>query len=77
MHVCVDRTWSPLGRHAMMGLLARCMFVMGAPVVRKLLIVSESKMAHLLMVSMLVLNVQKSAAAASAYWVWIGQEGNR
>ncbi len=77
MHMCVDRTWSSLGMHAMMGLLASCTLVMGAPVVRNFLIVPESKITHLLMVSMLMLTVQRSAAAASAYWVGIGQEGIR
>jgi hypothetical protein len=75
VHVCVDCTWSPLVRRAMMGLLARRTFVMGAQVVRKLLIVSESKMANLLMVSMSMLTVGRSVAAASAYWVGIGREG--
>jgi hypothetical protein len=60
----------------MMGLLASCTLVTGAPVVRKLLVVPESKKAHLLMVSMLMLTVQRSAAAAKAYWVGIRQEGN-
>ncbi len=63
VHVGVDCTWSPLGRCAMMDLLASCMLVMGAPVVRKLLVAPESKIAHLLMVSMLMLTVQRSAAA--------------
>jgi hypothetical protein len=75
--VCVDFTWSLLGRRAAMGLLARCTLVMGAPVVRKLLVVPESKIAHLLMVSMSMLTVQRSAAVASAYWVGTRQEGNR
>jgi hypothetical protein len=35
-----------------MGLLANCTLVMGVPVVRKLLVAPESKMAHLFMVSM-------------------------
>ncbi len=72
MHVCVDCTWSLLGRHAMIGLLASCKLVTGAPVVRKLLIVPESKVSHLLMVSMSMLTVQSSAVVASAYWVGIG-----
>ncbi len=49
---------------------------MGAPVVRKLLIMPESKLAHLLMVSMSMLTVQRSVVAARAYWVGVGQEGN-
>jgi hypothetical protein len=72
----MDCTWSPLGRCATMVFLESCTLVMGAPVVRKLLVVPESKMAHLLMVSMWMLTVQRSAAAARAYWVGIGQEGN-
>ncbi len=48
----------------------------GALVVRKLVIAPESKMAHLLMVSMLMLTVQRRVVAARAYWVGVGQEGN-
>jgi hypothetical protein len=70
VHVCVDCTWSPLGRRATMGLLASCTLVMGALVVRKLLVAPESKIAHLLMVSMSMLTVQRSAAAASVYTGW-------
>jgi hypothetical protein len=49
------------------------MLVTGAPMVRKLLVAPESeyKMAHLLMVSMSMLTVQRSAVVASAYWVGI------
>ncbi len=57
VHVSVDCTWSLLGRRATMGLLASCTSVTGAAVVRKLLVVPESKMAHLLMVSMSILTV--------------------
>ncbi len=57
VQVCVNCTWSWLGRRAMMGLLASCVLVMGAPVVRKLLVAPESKMAHVLMVSMSMLTV--------------------
>ena len=35
VHVCVECTRSPLGSHAMMGLLVGRMLVMGAAVVRK------------------------------------------
>ncbi len=38
VQLCVDRTWSLLGRRVMMDLLASCMLVTGAPVVWKLLI---------------------------------------
>jgi hypothetical protein len=72
----VDHTWSPLGRHATIGLLAICKLVMVMPVVRKLLVAPESKMTHLVMVSMSMLTVQSSVAAARAYWVGIGQEDN-
>ena len=45
-----------------------------APVVRKLLVAPESKMAQLLMVSMSILTVRISVAAASAYgWVGVGR----
>jgi hypothetical protein len=77
MRVCMGRTWFPLGRRATINLLASCTLVTRAPVVRKLLIAPELKVAHLLMVSMSMLTVQRSAAAASAYWVGIGQEGNK
>jgi hypothetical protein len=39
VHMCLDCTWSLLGRCAMMGLLASWTSVTGAPVLRKLLIV--------------------------------------
>jgi hypothetical protein len=51
----------------MMGLLASCKLVTGAPVVSKLLVVPESKMAYLLMVSMLKLTVRRRVAATRAY----------
>jgi hypothetical protein len=76
VHLCMDCTWLPLSRCVTMGLLASCMLVTGAPVVRNSLVAPESKMAHLLMVSMLRLTVQRSVAAARAYWVETGQEGN-
>jgi hypothetical protein len=60
----------------MMVLLAIYTLMTGALVVRKLLIAPEPKMAHFLMVSMLMLTVQRSAAAAREYWVGIRQEGN-
>jgi hypothetical protein len=50
-----------------MGFLASCILVMGALVVRKLLFTPESKLAYLLMVSMLMLTVQRSAVVARAY----------
>jgi hypothetical protein len=57
VNVCLDCTWSPLGRCAMMGLLATCTLVTGVPVVRKLIIEQESKTAHLLIVSISMLIV--------------------
>jgi hypothetical protein len=77
VQVCVDCIWLRLGRRAMMGLLASCTLVTGVPVVRKLLIGLESKMAQLLMVSMLMLTVQRRVVVARAYgWVGVGGEGN-
>jgi hypothetical protein len=71
--VCVDRTCLPLGRCAMIAFWAGWMLVMWAPVVRKLLVAPESKMAQLLMVSMSMLTLRRSRAAASAYgWVRVG-----
>jgi len=53
------------------------MLVTWAPVVRKLLVAPESKMAHLLMVSMSMLTVRRSMAAARAYgWVGVGRVCN-
>ncbi len=74
--VCMDCTWLPLGRHAIMVFLANCTLLTRAPVVRKLLVALESKMAHLLMVSMSMLTVQRRVAAARAYLVGVEQEGN-
>ncbi len=75
--VCVDRTCLPLGRRAMIGFWAGWTLVMWAPVVRKLLVALESKMAQLLMVSMSMLTVRRSVAAASAYgWVGVGRVCN-
>ncbi len=76
VQMCLDCTWSLLGRHVMMGLLTSCTLVSGALVVRKLLIAPESKIAHLLMISMSMLVVQRRVAAARAYLVGVGQESN-
>ena len=60
-----------------MGFWVGWMLVTCAPVVRKLLVAPESKMAHLLMVSMSMLTVRRSVAAARAYdWVGVGLVGN-
>jgi hypothetical protein len=77
MHVCVDCTRAPLGKCATMGLMACRTLLMEALVVRKLLVAPESKMAQLLMDSMLMLTVWRRVAMARAYgWVGFGQEGN-
>jgi hypothetical protein len=57
MHVWVDCTRAPLGKCATMGLMAHQTLLMGALVVRKLLVAPESKMAQLLMESMSMLTV--------------------
>jgi hypothetical protein len=77
VHVCVDCTRAPLGKCATMGLMARRTLLMGALVVRKLLIALEFKMAQLLMESMSILTVRRRAAVVRAYgWVGFGREGN-
>ncbi len=58
-------------QRAAIGFWAGWMLVKWTPVVRKLLVVPESKMAQLLMVSMSMLTVRRSVAAASAYG-WVG-----
>ncbi len=57
---------NPLGRRATIGVWVGWMLVTCAPVVRKLLVAPESKMAHLLMVAMSMLTVRRSIAAARA-----------
>ena len=50
---------------------------MWAPVVRELLVAPESKLAHLLMMSMYMLTVWRRVATARAYgWVGVGQVCN-
>jgi hypothetical protein len=66
VHVCVECTHSSLGRRAMMGLLVGTMLVAGGSVTRKWLVVPESRMAHCLMVSALVLIVFNRTEAAKA-----------
>ncbi len=65
--VCMERTLSPLGRGATIGVWVGWMLVTCALVVRKLLVAPESKMAHLLMVAMSILTVRRSVVAARAY----------
>jgi hypothetical protein len=73
VHVCVDCTRSPLGKRAMMGLMARWTLLTGALVVRKLLVAPEIKMVRLLMGSILMLTVKRRVAAVRAYgWVGFG-----
>ncbi len=77
LHVCVDCTCSPLGKHAMMSLMVCWTLLMELLAMRKLLIAPESKMAQLLMESMSMLTVRRRVSAARAYgWVGFGQEGN-
>ena len=66
VQVCVDCTLSLLGRQAMRGTVAGMMLVMGALVVRKLLVAPESRMAHCLMVAALVVIVLRRTEAARA-----------
>ena len=66
VHVCVECTRAPFGRWVMMGVVVGRILVAGALVVRKWLVVPESRMAHLLMVSALVLIVFKRTEAARA-----------
>jgi hypothetical protein len=77
VHVCVDCTHAPLGKHVTMGMRAHWTLLMGALVVRKLFVAPESKMAQLLMESMSMLTVRRRVAAVRAYgWVGFGQESN-
>jgi hypothetical protein len=57
VHVWVDDTRSPLGRHAMSRTTAGRMLVAGAANVRKWLVAPESRIAHSLIVSVSVLIV--------------------
>ncbi len=66
VQVCVDCTLSPFGRRATREMVAAQMFVTGALVVRKWLVVPKSRIAHRLMVSALVEIVLRSTAAAKA-----------
>ncbi len=66
VHMCVECTRSQLGRRAMMGLVVGKMLVAGALVIRKWLVVPDSRMAHRLMVLALVLIVFNRTEAAKA-----------
>ncbi len=72
-HVWVECTLSPLGRRAMRGTAAGRMLVAGALVVRKWLVVPESRMAHRLMVAVLVVMVlSRTEAEAANAKLWVG-----
>jgi hypothetical protein len=66
VHMCMECTHAPFGRQAMIGMVVGRILVAGASVVRKLLVVPESRMAHRLMVSALVLIVLNRTEAARA-----------
>ncbi len=66
VQVCVDCTFSPLGRRAMRGTAARTMLVAGASVVRKWFVAPESRMAHHLLVAASTLIVLRRMEAARA-----------
>jgi hypothetical protein len=68
VHVCVECMHSPLGSRAIMGLLVGCTLVMGAVVMRKRLVVPESRIANAHVASMSILTVGSGAADASAYF---------
>jgi hypothetical protein len=57
VHVCVECTHLPSVRWAIIGLVVGTILVVGASVVRKWLVKPESRMAHCLMVLVLVLIV--------------------
>jgi hypothetical protein len=66
VQVCVDCTLLLLGRRVMRGTVAGMMLVVGALVVRKLLVAPESRMAHCLLVAALVVVVLRRTEAARA-----------
>jgi hypothetical protein len=66
VNLCVERTRSPFGRRATMGMAVGNMFVAGASVVRKWLVAPESRMAHHLMVLALISIVLRRIEAARA-----------
>jgi hypothetical protein len=73
VHVRVECTLLLLGRRAMRGTVAGRMLVAGTLVVRKWLVVPESRMAHCLMVAALVVMVLSRTKAANAkLWVGVG-----
>jgi hypothetical protein len=73
VHVWVECTLSPLGRRAMRGTAAERMLVAGTLVVRKWLVAPESRMAHCLMVAVLVVMVLSKVEATNAkLWVGVG-----
>ncbi len=66
VQVCVDSTLAPFGRPATRGTMAGRTFVVGALVVRKLLMAQESSIAHCLMVLASVLIIFNKTEAAKA-----------
>jgi hypothetical protein len=71
VHVWVECTLLPLGRRVMRGTAAGRMLVAGTSVVRKWLVVPKSRMAHCLMVAVLVMMVLSRTEAANAK-LWVG-----
>jgi hypothetical protein len=66
VHVCVECTHAPFGSRVMIGMVVGRILMVGVSVVRKWLVVPESRMAQLLMVVALVLIVSKRIEAARA-----------
>jgi hypothetical protein len=64
VHMCVERTHSPFGRWATMGMALGNMFVAVVLVVRKWLVAPESSLAHRLMVLALISIVLRRIEAA-------------
>jgi hypothetical protein len=63
--VCIDCTLSPFGRQVTRGTLAAQMLVASAFVVRKWLVAPELRIAHRLMISVLVEMVFRRTTAAN------------
>jgi hypothetical protein len=73
VHVWVECTLSPLERWAMRGTAAGRMLVAGASVVRKWLVVPESRMAdHLMVAASVVMVLSRKEAANAKLWVGVG-----
>ncbi len=73
VNVWVECTLLPLGRRAMRGTAAGRMLVAGALVVKKWLVAPESRIAHCLMVAVLVVMVLSRTEVVNAkLWVVVG-----